>query len=484
MTHVPWHEMVQIDDLSPADEPIDLLSIGIDIGTTTTHLRILSALAARPEDSKTGRLAVVRRKERYRSPIIMTPYEEMNCIDREALERFIERCYRTAGYDPSEIDTGAVIITGEAARAENADDIALRFSDRAGDFVCAMAGPNLEALISAHGSGAVDRSVETGVDILHLDIGGGTTEFSLVKQGFVKETGSIGIGARLVELDEDGLVTRLHDTAGVLIDQLEFEVEPGVTLTDGQRREVAELLAQQIVDVIEGRRTNEVETLLTTEFPELREFDAVTCSGGVSEFVYGRTVGFYNDLGAELGEALRRRLDAAGHTVEKSDTGIRATVSGSAQHSVQVSEGGTTITDEEIPPLNDVPMIPFVADTHDDIDDLTEQIVEQLQLYDVDSFRDPFAFGVHLHGVPTDDSIDSLVTAIVESWRWAGNVPPLIVVSDAEVGANLATVATDRIDMPVIAVDNVELDQFGYLDISGVREDTGTPLVSMKSLAF
>lgn len=484
VTHVPWHEMVDGTDSSDKDELVDLLSVAIDIGTTTTHLRFFSAFAARSEGAIREPLSIRRRTERYRSPITLTPYQNETSLDGDELEDFVVQCYRTAGYHPDDIDTGAVIITGEACRTRNAEAIASMFSERAGDFVCAMAGPNLEAVMAAHGSGAVDLAVETKNDILHLDIGGGTTEFALIHDGFVEETASIRIGARLIELTEGGEVVRLHDGAQHVVDGLPFDVNPGVTLTDDQRRAFAELLARHIVDVIEGHRPAEVEPLLNTEFPVFSTFDVVTCSGGVSEYVYGRAAAFYGDLGPDLGKSIRRRLDETGYPLEQTADGIRATVSGTAQHGFQVSGNAITLTDEATPALKNVPIVPFVVDEDDDTDMVTEQFREKLAQYDVDTFDEPFAFGIHLHGAHADDFYETLASALVEGWRWAGSVPPLIVVSDSELGGQVADPVSNRIDRAAIAIDVGELDQFGYLDISDTREDIGGPMVTMKSLDF
>ena len=62
---------------------------------------------------------------------------------------------RVAGLSRDAIDTGAVIITGEAARRDNAAKIAELFADETGKFVCATAGPTLETIMAAHGSGCL-----------------------------------------------------------------------------------------------------------------------------------------------------------------------------------------------------------------------------------------------------------------------------------------------------------------------------------------
>src|SRR5262249_61234913 len=89
----------------------------------------------------------------------------------------------TAGIKPEEIDTGVVILTGEALRRENAAAIAALLAEQRGDFVTATAGHHMESMLAAYGSGASKVSYEEGLRILNIDIGGGTTQLALVRQG-------------------------------------------------------------------------------------------------------------------------------------------------------------------------------------------------------------------------------------------------------------------------------------------------------------
>jgi ethanolamine utilization protein EutA len=205
MTHVPWHpEDIEYESENEIEEihgidSVELLSVGIDIGTTTTHLLFSRILARRRGSGYSSNFDVVEREQIYESPVMLTPYEDETTIDTGAIDAFIRENYEEAGVTPGDVDTGAVIVTGEASRKENAAAITNLFSEQFGKFVCATAGPDLEALMSAHGSGAVDRSVKDGIDVLHIDIGGGTTKYSYIVEGFVEETASLNVGAHFVE---------------------------------------------------------------------------------------------------------------------------------------------------------------------------------------------------------------------------------------------------------------------------------------------
>src|SRR5690242_645994 len=173
------------------------MSVGIDIGSSTSHL-MFSELTVGYPTAHRRRPEVLDRRVLSRSPITLTPFGEDWQIEAGPLRELVSRAFRDADLSPERIDTGAVIITGEAARRENAAKIAQIFSDEAGRFVCATAGPRLEAIMAANGSGAVALSRESGQSVLHVDIGGGTTKISRVERGQVTDITAINVGARLL----------------------------------------------------------------------------------------------------------------------------------------------------------------------------------------------------------------------------------------------------------------------------------------------
>ena len=190
-------------------ERFTLTSVGIDIGSSTSHL-VFSRLTLRREGAAlSGRFTVTNREVLYRSQIMLTPYLAGTLIAIEKVQQFIEAAYREAGLVPANIDTGAVIITGEALKKANAQPIVEYFAQYAGKFICAAAGHNHEALLAAYGCGAVDLSQSAGKSVLNVDMGGGTTKFALIEGGVVTQTAAINVGARLIAFD-DAKIGRAH----------------------------------------------------------------------------------------------------------------------------------------------------------------------------------------------------------------------------------------------------------------------------------
>src|SRR5262245_38769520 len=187
---------------------VALTSVGIDIGSSGTQVIFSRIHLRRLAEDLTSRYFVVKRETLFLSPVSLTPYQSETRIDEAALKTIIDAAYRSAGIEPKDIDTGAVILTGEALRRENAQGISAMLSEAGGDLVCATAGHHMESMLAAYGSGAALRSSEDGIRILNLDIGGGTTKLAIVEGGRVLATAAVHIGGRLLVVDADGQIGR------------------------------------------------------------------------------------------------------------------------------------------------------------------------------------------------------------------------------------------------------------------------------------
>ena len=251
-------------------EMFTLKSVGIDIGSSTSHLVFSQLTLRRQGASLSGRFKVTERKVLFRSTIMLTPYLSGTLIDVEKVKRFIEHAYRAARLQPEDIDTGAVIITGEALKKENAQPIVEYFAKYAGKFICAAAGHNHEALLAAYGSGAVDVSKTEHKTVLNVDMGGGTTKFSLIDHGDVTQTAAINIGARLIAFDESNVLTRIEDAGRTLMAELGYTVELGKKITKKQQEAFAAVMARVLFEVIAQGPTSSLATQLMVTPPFMK----------------------------------------------------------------------------------------------------------------------------------------------------------------------------------------------------------------------
>lgn len=331
-----------------------LLSVGLDVGTTTTQLivsRILirnrAAGFAVPEMEITGRQVL------YRSPVHFTPLIREELVDGDAIVSIVEQEYANAGISWPEVDSGAVIITGETSRKENAASVLKSLAEHAGAFVVATAGPDLESVLAAKGSGAVAWSEETGKKVLHMDIGGGTANLALMEGGRVTATGCLNVGGRLIKYDA---ARRIQYISPVL--QPHTKLKVGDLLTEDRAMTLAQLLAGVLEGAAGLRPQDEVyRSLLTKGAGDIGDVSGavVSFSGGVADCI-GREVPWdtFGDLGPLLGRAIGEGKLCQGEYRLGSEP-IRATVIGAGCHSASLS-GSTVYVSGVRLPLKNLPV--------------------------------------------------------------------------------------------------------------------------------
>ena len=333
-----------------------LRSVGLDVGTTSTQL-IFSELTVenRASSFAVPELEIADRRILYRSPVHFTPLLDASHVDSSALKRLLEEEYRRAGIRRDSVDTGAVIITGETSRKENARAVLEALADFAGDFVVATAGPDLESILAAKGAGAVAYSETTGKPVLHMDIGGGTSNLAFIQDGKILGTTCLNVGGRLVKFDESAIITYVSP---VLKDLWDLRV--GETAQPETLEKVAEILVQALEMAAGLRSPTDLLQRLTTEeavspwqIPE--EKVVLSFSGGVADCIdREQPWQAFGDMGPVLGRVIRKSRLCRGEYVLGSET-IRATVIGAGCHSAQLS--GSTVFHRNIPfPLKNLPV--------------------------------------------------------------------------------------------------------------------------------
>src|SRR5438552_8702354 len=226
---------VAVNEVAWAADNVELTTVGIDIGSSTSHLMFARVHLQRLSAALSSRFVVVERKILWQSPILLTPYRGDYTIDVDELAGLVGGCYAYAGIEREAVDSGAVILTGEALKRKNARAIADLFSAESGKFVCASAGHHMECQMAAHGSGAVKLSKHHGKMLLNVDIGGGTTKLALIRDGELLATVAIAVGGWLI-LEEDGKgLTRIEEPAVDLAKSLGIGLVPGQKLKPRER---------------------------------------------------------------------------------------------------------------------------------------------------------------------------------------------------------------------------------------------------------
>jgi ethanolamine utilization protein EutA len=385
---------------------------------------------------------------------------------------------------PEDVDTGAVIITGEAARRENAQKIAELFSDESGRFVCATAGPTLETIMAAHGSGAVSQSRERGQVLLNIDVGGGTTKISVIDNGKVRATTALNIGARLLACDDAGAIVRLEKSGRRFLDDLGEPLGYGDRLTADLRQRLARRMARALFEAVTTGAQAGDGLHVTPPLHELPTVDAVLFSGGVSEYIYGREAGVFGDLGPHLGGAIRAEAEQRGFTIVEAAEGIRATVIGASQYTVQLS--GETIF---VPPSLTLPvrnLRVFVAEVDWDapVADRTALAVRKtLDERDQEVRGTPFVLAFATPAFTGYGAVQEMATGIDRALRsLAAEDRPMALVFVQNIGQVVGRMLSEKWSLPCI--DEISLSELDFIDIGEVVEGEGFVPVVIKSLAF
>ncbi|MGH7828516.1 MAG: ethanolamine ammonia-lyase reactivating factor EutA [Candidatus Binatia bacterium] len=477
-------------------ERISLTSVGIDVGSSTSHL-IFSRLTLRRQGiALSSRFVVVNREIIHESPILLTPYVDKTTIDTEKLNDFIHEAYGTAGLIPNDIDTGAIIVTGEAAKKKNAEAIAALFAAQAGKFVCATAGHNLEAILASYGSGAVGMTREEGGDftVMNVDVGGGTCKIAIVQRGQVIDTCAIEVGARLIALDENGKINRLEDTALKIAKLAGVSLSLGATMSEDDKEKFSRVLCDSLFQVLErGPLPPEIEDLLLTPSIDYRgDIHAIMFSGGVSEYIYGYEKRNLGDLGVHFGRRVRERanqLSGGKIPLRPAEVRIRATVIGASQYTVQVSGNTIYLSHADVLPLRNLQVVTPQFEQQESVTpaEIKSAVEKALQRFDIQDGDRAVALALHWELGPSYPLIRTLAEGLVGAMKEHVNQgQPLVLVFDADIAKLMGNII-ERELLPgagIISIDGIDLKDFDFIDIGQELPDAKAVPVVIKSLIF
>jgi ethanolamine utilization protein EutA len=470
------------------EDEIRLTSVGIDIGSSTTHL-VFSRITLERLDN---RYIVAQREILHESDVLLTPYADDSTIDAAAIGAFIDAQYALAGLAPDMIDTGALILTGVAVRRRNARAIGDLFAAHAGKFVAVSAGDALETTLAAFGSGAAALSVRDAARVMNVDVGGGTSKIAVCVNGEVIEATALDVGARVIVLDDGGRVQRIEEAGQRFAQETGHALRIGEPPPAGALEAIAHAMAQRLFEAI-STPTLAAETSALLRLDPLRNErapDVVTFSGGVAEYVYGRERERFGDLGRELACALLARVKHWGPRIETPLEGIRATVVGASQYTIQVSGSTIFVEPRETLPLRNVPVIRPDLDLAADVVDpnaIAASLRAALRRLDLHAGEHAVAVAYRWNGAATFGRLDAFcrglahgLAAVLERGL------PLVLVGDGDIGGLIGIHCHEELHLaqPIVSIDGITLSEFDYIDIGALLETSGAVPVVIKSLVF
>ena len=468
---------------------IKLLSVGIDIGSSTTHLVFSNLVLLRDDKSSSRRFRIEERNIIYEGRIIDTPLLDNDTIDLNKLTGFArEECER-AGIDPADIQTGAVIVTGETARKHNAKQIAEALSRDAGKFVAATAGPNFESLLAAMGSGATARSKDTGKTILSCDIGGGTSNMAISINGEVISTSCISVGGRLLSINSEGEISRLSEPVQKVMKHIGLSYKTGDRIPETAIEKIASELAGALIEVMTGPANSFLarELMVTESLNFPGTIDEYSFSGGVAEFIYGAN-GNYGDMGKILSDNIIALLPQLKAPVVEPVNKIRATVIGAGAYSLSIS-GSSGFMDDKISfPIRNVPVLRVdVERSKLSAEHVVSQVKSAFQRFDLIEgedvvalyFKDP----VRVSYPKLELFATSIEAALCNSIE---NKIPVILIFEKDIACSVGNVIRreTRLKTNLLSLDELMLQDGDWIDISEPLVGCQVFPVTVKSLIF
>lgn len=470
-----------------------ILSTGIDIGTSTTQL-IFSRLTIEnlANSYSVPRISIVDKEVIYRSDIYFTPLKSQHEIDASKVKEIVAEEYKKAGFKPEDLQTGAVIITGETARKDNANEVLSALSEMAGDFVVATAGPDLESVLSAKGAGTDKISKERALNIVNIDIGGGTSNIAAFSKGILKGTVCLDIGGRLIKIS-NGRITYIYKKIKELAERNGVTVNEGDNADEGVLRRICSLMADQLAQALHLMQPDEFHQVMYTNggktFKDDLQISAITYSGGVADCVYnenGSDVFKYGDIGVLLGEAIKNNeLLGALKKFQPEET-IRATVVGAGTHTTDVS-GSTISYSKENLPIKNIPVLKISEAEEISEESIIKTIKEKLPVYYTEQKLDIVAIALVGECYKSFVDIQRLANAIVTGAKEIIDGPhPLIIIIESDVAkvlGNSINLLLNR-SKDVICLDSIHTNNGDYIDIGEPLAQGNVVPVVTKTLIF
>ncbi|MGO2100517.1 ethanolamine ammonia-lyase reactivating factor EutA [Vagococcus salmoninarum] len=471
-----------------------LLSVGIDLGTATTQMVIAKLSIKNMATVYTvPRVTITEKEVIYQSPSLFTPLRSNHLIDFIPLERFISQQYKLAGISKESIDIGAIIITGESARKENAETVTQALSEYAGDFVVATAGPDLESILAGRGAGAQSYSKEHHTTIVNLDIGGGTTNLALFYDNEVISTSCLDVGGRLIKIDQETQqITYIAPKLQTIIEGEGFDFTLGKTVSSKALKPLLKIMVQLLANSLNlGPVSPYYQGILRTESLLIqREIKAVSFSGGVADYIKDEalTEPFkYGDIGLLLGVEIAQSEIMKAFNVLKARETLRATVVGAGSHATSIS--GSTITyRKEILPIKNRPVLKLsLADEEGSSEQIGQAIRQKLNWFKLSQGSQAIALGLVGEVDPSFQRVGELAAGVLAGLGELIENQETLVISVEE---DMAKALGQSIGMllpkgyPFVCFDRVAIENGDYLDIGRPVAAGDVLPVVVKTLIF
>jgi ethanolamine utilization protein EutA len=441
--------------------------IAFDFGSTTS--KALEASAQLVRNAVTGRTEIRELETIFRSEPVFTPFLGEK-LDEARVHALVDGWLAAnPAANPADTVAGGVIVTGLAAKKENAKAIATAVRSRIGEAVVAVAdNPGQESWLAFMGSCATLSGAHPRERFLNFDIGGGTTNIALGANKTVESMGSLWVGARHFRFAPGTYrLEGLSPQGGALLADLGLRAQKGAALAAGDAARIADHYTKALETAVsqnprpaDRRKLTGLEQLPFPLVPAGRQ-PILTFSGGVGELVYRIAKGErfpltpFGDLGVELATAIvaspvlsRSLLDFVPQNLG------RATVCGLAFHGVEASGNTVFLPRPELLPLRDLPLLGRISAGTSRLE--MDQLVARAKQLPGGSC---LLVGEELADLDQLKEVAAKLSFALRKNRFPKGVP-LIIFTPQNLGKTLGHYATEwgRLALDLIVIDEIERD--------------------------
>ena len=385
-----------------------------------------------------------------------------------------------------------MILTGVAVRRANARAIGELFAREAGKLVAVSAGDSLETVMAAYGSGAVARSIRDECVVMNVDVGGGTSKIAVCAEGKVIDVAALDVGARLICLEPDGRIVRVEEAGRRFGDELGLDLKAGGMLTLDQGRALSALMADKLFEAMRWRSASRAgrgpASPRSPHPPPHGRADSILRRR--SEFIYGNETEKFGDLGPLLAAEIRARAAAFCPQMEEPLEGIRATVVGASQYTIQLSGSTIYVAPLDAVPLRNVPVIAPALPARRRDDRTGQSCGRDPNHAQAARSRRWRAAGCVVRVLAGFGNLPAARCVLPRRGRRPARVlsrgHPLVLAGDGDVGGLLGIHLREemKIANPIVSIDGLELKEFDYIDIGAMLDSSGAVPVVIKSLIF
>jgi len=330
--------------------------------------------------------------------------------------------------------------------------------------------------------------------VVNLDIGGGTTNISVFKDGEIIDTTCIDLGGRLIKIHPESMkveyiskkVKKLAENMGILI-------EVGQVISADKINKITNRMAELIEEVLGVRKvTEDLKLMLTTkDLKRNYDIDYISFSGGVADCIYGTYLEeknlIYGDIGVFLGKSIKNlNLNNTLSIYEPTET-IRATVVGAGSHTTDIS--GSTITfSKDMFPLKNIPILKLsVEDEQLGYEALSQAIKEKVSWFGLHNEKQQVALAIKGVKSISFGELKLLAQTIISGMAEIISMEvPLVVIVEHDIakalGQTIQTYLAYKKD--VVCIDSVNVSNGDFIDIGRPLANGRVVPIVIKTLAF